>query len=167
MNATLARIAKEEARKNYHGDTDSTMGNLHLLAELFCETDGVTLEDLNADWSGAFAFLCATRAGLGLPARYPDPRVRASFASVFAWEDYARLPKIRLWHSMDEVPQVGDLAVLEYSDTRPPRMGIVLSVNSDEETVDLAVGNHRNHSAIIEQPLSHGLRGFIRFSRED
>ena len=164
MNATLARIAKEEARKNYHGDTDSTMGNLHMLAELFQGIDGVTLDSLNIDWSGAFAFLCATRAGLALPARYPDPRVRASFASVYAWEDYARLPKIRLWHTMEEIPQVGDLVLFEHSDARPPRIGIVLSVNLGEETVDLAVGNHRNHSAIIEQPLSHGLRGFIRFS---
>lgn len=162
MNKRLAEIAREEARKNYHGNTEAAIGNLQPLAELFEADPSVTLEILNEDWSGAFAFLCAELAGVGLPVRYPDPRVRASFASVGAWEDYARLPKINLWHSFAELPEEGDLVIFEEQEGRPPLMGIVLAVN--DATMDVAVGNYRNHSAVVERPLHENLRGLIRFS---
>ena len=160
MNTLLAEVAREEARKNYHGETDTTMNNLQALAELFDAVDGVTLDTLSDDWSGAFAYLCTELAGVGLPLKYPDPRVRASFASVAAWEDYARLPKIRLWHGAEEVPEVGDLVIFENPEDVPPRMGVVLSVT--ETDMDVALGNHRKHSAVIEHPLRQGIRGYIR-----
>ena len=112
MNRTLAEIAREEARNNYHGNTDTSVGNLFPMAELFSATDDVTEERLSADWSGAFVYLCAERAGIGLPVRYPDPRVGGSFAYVECWERYARLPKIRLWLGKETLPEVGDLVVL-------------------------------------------------------
>ena len=164
MNQKLARVALEEARQNYHGDTDAAIGNLQPLAELFESAEDVTLENLNADWSGAFAFLCAAKAGIRLPIRYPDPRVRASFAKVEAWEEYARLPKIGAWHSFAEHPEIGDLVVFEPAESRPAQMGIVLSVT--EDAMDVAVGNHRNHSAVVERPLHENVRGFIRFDAE-
>lgn len=160
MNTVLAEIAREEARKNYHGDTDTTMSNLQGLAELFDAVDGVTLDTLSKDWSGAFAYLCTELAGVGLPLKYPDPRVRASFASVAAWEDYARLPKIRLWHSGEESPEMGDLVIFEDVAGKAPRMGVVLTV--EDLSMEVALGNHRNHSAIIEHPLFQGIRGYIR-----
>ena len=160
MKQRLAQIALEEAKKNYHGNTDAAIGNLQPLAELFEEVDEVTLDTLNADWSGAFAFLCVQRAGFGLPLVYPDPRVGASFASVAAWERYARLPKIHLWHPAGEAPEVGDLAILEAPSGKPPRMGIVLNVNGDE--MELAVGNYGNHSALISHPCYERVRGFVR-----
>ena len=160
MNLKLAEVARELAKRNFHGDTIASVGNLQILAELFDQADEVTLESLNEDWSGAFVYLCTEVVGMGLPIRYPDPRVPASFASVYAWEAYARLPKIRLWHTCAEMPEVGDLAVLDYEEGKPPRMGIVLAVEND--IMELAVGNHHNHSAIIEQPLGDGVRGFVR-----
>lgn len=161
MNEKLAKIALETARMNYHGDTDAAISNLQPLAELFEEAEGVTLDSLNSDWSGAFVFLCFRNAGAELPVRYPDPRVRASFASVEAWEDYAKLPKIGAWHSFAELPETGDIVVLEPMEGVPPRMGIVLSVG--ESTMDVAVGNYHNHSAIVEFPLHEKTRGLIRF----
>ena len=160
MNLYLAEIAREEARKNYHGNTAAAIGNLQPMAELFEVADDVTLDSLNADWSGAFAFLCTEAAGVGLPVRYPDPRVCGSFASVAAWEQYARLPKIHVWHFADEEPEIGDLVVFEQKPNKPPKMGIVLTVNGD--TIDAAVGNHHNHSAVIEHHRSEGVRGYIR-----
>ena len=160
MNLRLAEVAREEARKNYHGDIDTAIGNLQPIAELFDVVEDVTLESLNGDWSGAFVFLCTALANLGLPVRYPDPRVPASFASVYAWEAYARLPKIHLWYSSAEIPEVGDLVVFDYEEGKPPKMGVILSVL--EDCLEIAVGNHRNHSAIIERPIGEGIRGYIR-----
>ena len=160
MNLRLAEVARELARRNFHGDTVAAVGNLQIFLELFEMADEVTPETLNHDWSGAFVYLCTEVAGMGLPVRYPDPRVPASFASVYAWEAYARLPKTRLWHTCAELPEVGDLAILDYEEGKPPRMGVVLAIVDD--VMELAVGNHRNHSAIIEQSVSEGVRGFVR-----
>lgn len=164
MKQRLAQIAESEVKMNYHGNTDAAISNLQPLADLFEEVDGMTLDTLNADWSGAFAFLCVQKAGFGLPLAYPDPRVGESFASVAAWERYARLPKIRLWHPAGEEPEVGDLAILEAPIGKPPRMGIVLRVNGTE--MELAVGNYGNHSALISHPCYERVRGFVRL-RED
>lgn len=160
VNLKLAEIAREEARKNYHGDTIAAIGNLQPLAELFEAADDVTLESLNENWSGAFAYLCTDAAGIGLPIRYPDPRVMGSFAFVEAWEQYARLPKIHLWKSADEMPEIGDLVILEPTNTGTRQMGILLAIT--EDSMELAVGNYHNHSAVIERPLFQNVRGLIR-----
>jgi len=164
MDQLLAQIARAEAKKNYHGDTDAGISNLYDLAEIFDEADGVTLETLNADWSGAFAYLCVQKAGYGLPIVYPDPRVGVSFANVEAWERYARLPKIHLWHSPDEEIEVGDLVILEVPDGKPRRMGIVLDIDGEE--IELALGNYHNHSALITHARHEKIRGLIRLHRD-
>ena len=160
MNLYLAEVAREEARKNYHGNTAAAISNLQPLDALFEVVDDVTLDTLNADWSGAFVFFCTEIAGMGMPIRYPDPRVRASFANVWAWMDYARLPKIRAWHTPNEEPEIGDLVIFEQIAEKPPKMGIVLAIEGD--TIDVAVGNHRNHSAVIEHSKTEGVCGYIR-----
>ena len=165
MNRRLAEIAREEARNNYHGNTDAAIGNLYPMAELFSIADDVTEETLSADWSGAFAYLCAERAGIGLPVRYPDPRVGGSFAHVECWERYARLPKIHLWLSKDATPEVGDLVVLEPTAKGVTQMGIILNVT--EDSLEIALGNYHNHSAVIERPWSEGVRGYIRLPQID
>lgn len=159
MNLNLARVAREEARKNYHGNTSAAIGNLHPLAELF-EMDGVTVDTLDGDWSGAFAYLCAMEAGIDLPIRYPDPRIGACFAYAGAWERYAKLPKIRLWHSREEEPEVGDLVVLDPGGEKPLQIGIILSVN--EGSLETAEGNYHNHSALVERARDEKIRGYIR-----
>ena len=160
MKTHLAEVAREDARTNYHGNTSAAISNLQPLADLFEMVDEVSLDSLNEDWSGAFAFWCTHVAEIGLPIRYPDSRVHASFASVDAWEEYARLPKISAWHWSDEEPVVGDLVIFEQKPGKPPKMGIVLSVADD--TIDVAAGNHHNHSAIIEHAKHEGIRGYVR-----
>lgn len=165
MNLLLAEIAQREVHQNFHGDTDTAMGNLQPLAELFDAIPEVTLQSLNTDWSGAFVYHCTELAGIGLPLKYPDPRVRASFACVEGWEDYAKLPKIGLWRRCELLPDVGDLVIFAYVEGRAPRMGVVLAVDEEAGTMDVAVGNQRNHSAIIEHPLYQNLRGYIRLEQ--
>jgi len=165
MNLKLAEIAREEARKNYHGDTVAAIGNLHPITELFEVADDVTEESLAGDWSGAFVFLCTEKAEIGLPVRYPDPRVGGSFAYVECWERYARLPKIHLWLSKDATPEVGDLVVLEPTGKGVPQMGIVLAL--DGKQLELSMGNYHNHSAIVEIPRDERVRGYIRLPEID
>lgn len=160
MNLKLAKAALEEAKKNYHGNTEAAITNLQTLVDLFAEADEVTLETLDRDWSGAFAYLCVQKAGYGLPMMYPDPRVGCSFASVAAWERYARLPKIHLWHLPAEPIEIGDLVILETPQEKPPQMGIVLQIDGDR--MEIAVGNYHNHSSIIEHAKEDSVRGFIR-----
>lgn len=160
MNLKLAQIAALEAKKNYHGTTDTAMGNLYPMEELFAEADDVCAEELNRDWSGAFAFLCVQQAGIGLPLRYPDTRVHGSFAFVPAWEAYARLPKIGLWRRNLETPEIGDLVVFEPKEGKPAQMGIILSIEAEQ--MEVAIGNYHNHSAIAEKSLREGIRGYIR-----
>ncbi len=165
MNLKLAEIAREEARKNYHGDTSAAIGNLYPLEELFEVADDVTSASLAEDWSGAFVFLCTERAGIGLPVRYPDPRIGGSFAYVACWERYARLPKIHLWLTKDKPPEVGDLVVFEPTEKGIAQMGIILSL--DEACMEVAIGNYHNHSAVIERPLNENVRGYIRLPQID
>ncbi|MBQ2734212.1 MAG: hypothetical protein IJF33_00115 [Clostridia bacterium] len=160
MNLILAEIAAEEAKKNYHGDTEAAIGNLQPIAELFEMEEDVSLESLNGDWSGAFVYYCVALAEGALPIRYPDTRVHASFAKVEAWEEYARLPKIHLWRPFVEAVEIGDIVVFETAEAKPTQMGVVLAVNGD--CMDVAVGNHRNHSAIVERSTTEGVRGWIR-----
>ena len=122
----------------------------------------MTEQTLDGDWSGAFVYWCASLAGMELPARYPDPRVGASFAEAVAWERYARLPKIRLWHEAGEEPEVGDLVVIEPKGKNPLKVGVILSVQTDE--LETAEGDYHNHSAIVERPRDEFIRGYIRFN---
>ena len=161
MNLRLAEIARAEAGKNYHGTTDVAIGNLQPLEELFSEADDVTHGMLNADWSGAFVYLCTKFAGISLPVRYPDPRVHASFASSISWVEYARLPKIRLWRKNNTTPEIGDVAVLAPTEHTPCLLGVVLEVL--EDCAELAIGNYHNHSAIVEKPLCE-IYGYIRLT---
>ena len=156
--AGLIAVARTEARRNYHGDT-TAIGNLHPLREDY-EPGEVSLEELNDDWSGAFAYHCAKLAGLRLPPRYPDPRVRSGFHRVQAWREYATLHKIHLWHRAGETLCPGDFVIFRLAEDRPELIGIVLA--TDGETMELAVGNYHNHSAVVERPIDSLISGFVR-----
>lgn len=158
MKEELIRVAQEEAKRNYHGATSDSVGNLQPLAEYFAEED-IPEEAFDADWSGAFAYRCAVLAGFSMPPRYPDTRVHAGFWRVASWYEYARLPKIRLWHCAAEPIEAGDLAILTVPEGTPDLIGIVTAVRGD--VLELALGNYHGHSACIERPLTD-LFGFIR-----
>ncbi len=156
----IARLARILAGENFHGSTNLTLGNLYPFAKVFEGIPDATLEALDRDWSGAFAYVCVKAAGIDLPLRYPDTRVPASFAHVEGWVAYAKLPKIGAWRSPGEMPRVGDLTVFEVPEDKPPQIGVVLAIG--EKTMEVAVGNYRGHSAITEKPLDEGIKGLIR-----
>ncbi len=164
MNLRLARAAYAAARENFHGDTEAAIANLQPIEVLFSVDPDTTHERLLSDWSGAFVYFCTVAAGMRLPLRYADSRVGASFAFVRAWEQYARLPKIGLWRHAAQDCEVGDLVIFETPQNRPPLMGIVTAL--EEDSMEVAVGNYRNHSALIERPCRSGVRGWIRLEQE-
>ncbi len=163
MNINLARIAAAEAGNNFHGNTVAAIGNLQPIEALFAEEADVTAETLDADWSGAFAYYCVNRAGISLPTRYPDTRIGASFAHAIAWERYARLPKIRLWHEAGEDPEVGDLVIIEPKGKNPMKVGVILSISDD--LLETAEGDYHGHSAIVERRRDEWIRGYIRLEK--
>ncbi len=160
MDQALALAAYNAAKENYHGDTEASIGNLQPIAQLFADEPGITLCTLDGNWSGAFVYYCTELAGFGLPIRYADSRVTSSFAEVRAWEQYARLPKIGLWLHAGELPEPGDIVIFETPADKPPLMGIVTGLEG--EMMEVAVGNYRNHSALIERPIGENVRGWIR-----
>ncbi|MBR2927359.1 MAG: hypothetical protein IKC31_07260 [Clostridia bacterium] len=159
MRNNLILLAEQEAKLNYRGDSGEGLGNLQPLFEPFEGTD-LSFDALNADWSGAFVYACVKKAGYPLPARYPDPRVGLTFASTLAWMRYARLPKIRRWHTDLTEIEEGDIVILSPTEQGIGQMGIVLSVGAFE--MELAMGNYHNHSAIVSHSLTEGVLGFIR-----
>ncbi len=161
LAAALVYHAEREARRNYHGDSAS-IGNLQPLLAHF-EGEGLHIEELNTDWSGAFVYRCAVLAGSGLPPRYPDPRVHDCFAYATAWAEYARLPKIRRWHSPAEEPEPGDLIFFKLSEEKPLLMGVLLSLG--EGKMELALGDYHNHSAVIERDYAEVTYGWMRLDR--
>lgn len=160
MNHTLAQVARSEARKNYHGDTSAAIGNLQTLVDCFPDEQDVSVETLDQNWSGAFAYLCVKLAGIKLVPHYPDPRIGGSFAWSDCWVRYARLPKIRLWHGADEEPEIGDLVAFQPEEKMTLQIGIVLSVS--EDVLETAEGNYHNHSAIVERKRDSRIFGYIR-----
>ncbi|MBQ9761043.1 MAG: hypothetical protein IJW16_06815 [Clostridia bacterium] len=162
MNLKLAQIAVQEAKKNYHGNTAAAIGNLQPIAQLFRGEPDVNEQSLDGNWSGAFVYWCAKLAGVGLPTRYPDPRIGKSFAEAIAWERYARLPKIHLWHEPGEDPEVGDLVVIEPKGKNPMKVGVILAVTPD--VLETAEGDYHNHSALVERQRDEYIRGYIRLN---
>ncbi len=160
MQQEIARLSRILAKKNYHGTTFASLGNLYPFAKVFEEAGDAPPEVLDRDWSGAFCYVCVKAAGVDLPLHYPDTRVPRSFAFVEGWEAYARLPKIGAWHAPGEFPQVGDLVVFEGPQSTPGQMGVVLSLT--ESTMEVAMGNYKGHSALLERPLDEGIKGWIR-----
>ena len=160
MNEILAAIAEAEAKKNYHSDTGTAIGNLQPLLEWFGRETGETEARFNERWGGAFVYHCLRLAGYDLPAVYPDPRVGGSFADPMAWERYARLPKIHLWRQ-EETPEVGDLVF--WMGKREGECFVGILLRSDGETMELAVGDYHRHSAVVERSVALPLRGTVRF----
>lgn len=159
MNLILAAIAETEAKKNFHGDTVAAIGNLQPILACFDRASGETTETLNKRWGGAFLYYCLRLSGVELPSLYPDARVGGSFAAPIAWENYARLPKIGLWRT-EGAPEIGD--VLLWSGRREGELYVGVLLRSDEERMEIALGDYHNHSSIVERSTALPLRGYFR-----
>ena len=111
MNSELARIAKSEANKHYHGNIMGSKINLQPITDLFPYSDAWTIDSWDNVWCAAFVYYCVKLFGYKLPVRFPDDNVTMSFAGVPAWEQWAKLPEVCKWIEKDKTPQKGDIVL--------------------------------------------------------
>lgn len=162
MNQKLSTIAKQEAQKCYHGFVMETKTNIDEIISLFPKWE---IEKWNNHWCAAFVYFCCTKAGINLPVRYPDERVPSNFAGCSAWEQWAKLPYINLWHDSNEpqfFPEAGDIVLYDrvYENAEHDHIGIVIETRN--ASIVAAEGNFNNVSALVERNLDEHIRGFIR-----
>lgn len=162
MNQELADIAQHEARKGYHGFVMETEPNIDAIISLFPKWD---INKWDKHWCAAFVYFCCIKANINLPVKYPDERVSNNFAGCNAWEQWAKLTEINLWHGSNEpgfTPETGDIVLYDrvFENTEHDHIGIVIEVKNSSLVV--AEGNFNNVSAVIERNRDEHIRGFIR-----
>lgn len=165
MNINIARVAKEEASKFFHGDIMGVKSNLHPIAKLFPESPTWKLENWNNCWCSAFVYYCLIKAGISLPVRFPDERVSCNFAGCIAFEEWAKLDYNNFWIDKNDknfLIEIGDIVLFDYIfiNKEHDHIGIVIDVK-DKEIVT-AEGNFNNLSAIITRPIDNHIRGIVR-----
>ena len=161
MNNELARIAKKEANKHYHGNVMGSKTNLQPIADLFPYSDTWTIDSWDNTWCAAFVYHCVILSGYNLPVRFPDDKVTMNFASVPAWEQWAKLPEVSKWVEKGKAPQKGDIVLFSkvYDGKEPDHIGIVTDIS--ETWIQSAEGNFNNVSAIVKRPYDC-VYGYIR-----
>ncbi|MEG2018313.1 MAG: CHAP domain-containing protein [Clostridium sp.] len=162
MNQRLSSIAQKEAKMGYHGFVMGTKPNIKPIISLFPKWD---IQKWDNHWCAAFVYYCCIKAGINLPVQYPDERVSNNFAGCNAWEQWAKLPQINIWHDSDEpqfTPEVGDIVLYDrvFENTEHDHIGIVIEVKN--KVIVSAEGNFNNVSAVVERDLDEHIRGFIR-----
>jgi hypothetical protein len=162
MNQALSDVAKQEARKGYHGFVMGTEPNIDALISLFPKWD---INKWDNHWCAAFVYFCCIKVGINLPVKYPDERVSNNFAGCNAWEQWAKLPEINIWHDSMETgfaPETGDIVLYDrvFENTEHDHIGVVIKVKNSSLVV--AEGNFNNVSAVIERNRDEHIRGFIR-----
>ena len=152
MNLALAATAAAEARRCYHGTAVGLMSNLAPIAALFPTGPDWPLHRWDNCWCAAFVYFCCVRTGFGLPARYPDPLVRTSFAACIAWEQWARLPGVGRFRARADGAETGDIVLYDrvFSDGACDHMGVVVAASAG--MLRVAEGNFNNVSAIVTRP---------------
>lgn len=103
--------------------------------------------------------------GINLPIKYPDERVSNNFAGCNAWEQWAKLPDINIWHDSKETgftPETCDIVLYDrvFENTEHDHIGVVIKVK--DSSLVVAEGNFNNVSAVIERNIDEHIRGFIR-----
>lgn len=162
MNKKLAEIARLEAISYFHGYVMGTEPNIHPIIKSFPPWD---MRRWDNHWCAAFVYYCCTKAGINLPAKYPDQGVSCNFAACIAWKQWAQLPGHDLWHEADEkefIPEPGDIIMLDFvfDGIILDHMGIV--VENKGNVILVAEGNFNNVSAIVQRNRDKHIRGFIR-----
>lgn len=166
MNQRLARIARIEAEKDFHGTLDGQDSNLKPIVSLFPVSPTWNEKNWDNSWCAAFVYYCFIVSGIELPVKYPSELVATNFSGCYAWEEWAKLEGNGYWHDPDEeyfIPEIGDLVLYDYSfiDEEHDHMGIVLEVH--DTYLVTAEGNVKNRSAILTRPFDSHIRGYIRY----
>ena len=160
----LAKVARREALRCFHGFVMETEPNLEPIISLF---PAWPLREWDGKWCAAFIYYCCRLAGLDLPVRHPDGRITCNFAGCLAWEQWATLPKTGFWHQPDEpgfIPDAGDIVLYDGVFDPGPHDHIGIVLQNKPDCLVVAEGNFNNVSAVVERLKDSHIRGFIRIS---
>ena len=162
MKATrqhFCEIAKEAARKPFHGYVDGQGSNLGPLIAPF---PGWTLKEADGLWCAAFVYYCCREAGFEIPIR-PDG-CSCRLAGCIAWEEWAIGDERIAYHRGTDgfTPKPGDIVLYDrvFEGREHDHIGIVLEKRA--HSILAAEGNLNNVSGVVERPLDEHIRGFIR-----
>jgi len=156
----LAEAAEKLAKSHFHGFSQGERSNLEPIVRPF---PGWTVEEADGLWCAAFVYYCCMEAGFEFPIR-PAECKTCHLAGCIAWEEFAENDPCIGYHKGTEgfVPEPGDIVLYDrvFEDSEHDHIGIV--IEKREGTILAAEGNLDNRSGIIERPLDHHIRAFIR-----
>ncbi len=157
----LAKIAKQQALSNWHGNTENKSLNIQPLIEPF---PAWPIENWDGRWCAAFVHYCCNLTGFTIPPR-PRESHSCTLGGCIAWEEWAKTDTRVEYHhgdSLDFLPEAGDIVLYDRVFENHPHdhIGIVLTVAPDALTV--AEGNVNNKSAIVCRARDEHIRAYIR-----
>lgn len=158
---TLAKIAKMEALKCFHGFVMQTEPNIDLI---ICEFPNWSLEKADRNWCAAFVYYCCKKAGYDIPIR-PNECRSCNLAGCGAWEEWA-LGDDRIGYVLGTndfyTPEIGDVVLFDkvFNNSGHDHIGIV--IENKPNSIVVAEGNINNISGIIERKKSSHIRAYIR-----
>ena len=85
MSEKLAKIAKLEAHRFYHGNHMGASTNLHPISDMFPYTETWNVNSWDNRWCAAFVFYCLCKSEYELQAKHPE--VSRNFAWCESWEE--------------------------------------------------------------------------------
>ncbi len=155
----LAKIARKEALKNYHGFVMGTEPTIYDIIKPFSEW---TIEEADSNWCAAFVYHCCILAGFDIPVR-PKECVSCVLAGCIAWEEWAMNDGRIAYHRADTSyePAGGDIVLFDnvFCNSEHDHIGIVLENN--QSSIMVAEGNINNISGILERKKDSHIRAYI------
>ncbi|MCR4422639.1 MAG: CHAP domain-containing protein [Spirochaetales bacterium] len=163
MNIKLAKTARVEASKFFHGNIMGVKSNLQPIANLFPISSTWNLDSWENCWCAAFIYYVIIKAGYELPVKYPDEKVTCNFAGCIAWEQWAKLEYNKFWFEPNTEAEVGDIVLFDNIFLNQEHDHIAIIVDFENDFIVTAEGNFNNVSAIVKRDKKANIRGFIRF----
>lgn len=161
--ANLAKIAKAEALRPFHGFLPNEDSNIKPIVDLFPKWS-ITQADRN--WCAGFVYYCCVKAGFLIPYS-PDECVSCSLAGCGGWEDFS-LGDTRIEYNTSSdkkfIPEPGDIVLYDkvFINREHDHIGII--IENKINTIIAAEGNtySDNISRILERNKDEHIRAYIR-----
>jgi len=162
----LAKIAKIEAQKGFHGHVMGLESNIQPIVDLFPKW---SLEKWDNKWCAAFVYYCCMSAGYNFPMKYPDDSVTCNFAGCIAWEQWGTLSENNFYYSESVeyfTPEIGDIILYNRVFCEEPHDHIGIIIENQKDSFLVAEGNLNNVSGIIRRKRDEHIRGYIRIPND-
>ncbi|MDR7857841.1 CHAP domain-containing protein [Tissierella sp.] len=161
----IARIAKLEAQKCFHGNVMGLESNIEPIINLFPKW---SLENWDGKWCAAFVYYCCIKAGFNIPVRFPNENVKCNFAGCSAWESWASLPENQFYYMVDNnfFPGKGDIVIYNNVFVNEPHDHIGIVLEDFDDYIIAAEGNIGNVSGIVIRKKNKNIRGYIRIPND-